>query len=392
MSVAAATPSITKSLVNTFTGPLLERFLTASCVSVLIGKGTASFVHAKKNPLSIEVLGHKTFEFSGGRYPEPAEVATAFEMFKSERALKAGVAVALCIPGDWTVVKTAQLPSSVGENLREVLAFELDRLTPFRSEEALYGYNVIEESADTIEVRIAAAKKQLVGPYLEALGPGVQHLTFEPAAVQALKEPGGPPVKGDADAPEAALGAALAALWPAIGGLDLLGGQGRDTSGKKTPYFLSALLFVLCVTALGFYLHAPLKVQRKLLSDVEAQIALSSREASEVREMKTRIRALEKEINSIEEFKAASPTTLSIVRELTDVTPDNTWLTRLFVTKDKVELQGYSKSAPTLLKLLEKSDLFKKAEFLTTTVGNKRLKADTFSIRVGLEGVADEEK
>ncbi len=75
----------------------------------------------------------------------------------------------LSLPKAWAVVKTVDYPTSVLENISNVIAFELDRITPFTPENAFYDFRVFKEDAGKVSILVAAIRMDLVNPYLKAI-------------------------------------------------------------------------------------------------------------------------------------------------------------------------------------------------------------------------------
>ena len=57
--------------------------------------------------------------------------------------------VILCLPADKVLTRTLTLPLATEENLREVLAFQMDRQTPFTVEQVYYDYGVVARGRKT---------------------------------------------------------------------------------------------------------------------------------------------------------------------------------------------------------------------------------------------------
>jgi Tfp pilus assembly protein PilN len=95
----------------------------------------------------------------------------------------------LCIPKSWVIVKMAEFPSTVKENLHDVVSYELDRLTPFSPDEAMYDFRVVKEHNGKISLQIVAAKADVIIPCIEALnekGIQVERVTFTLSAFGTL--------------------------------------------------------------------------------------------------------------------------------------------------------------------------------------------------------------
>jgi len=137
-------------------------------MAISIGRDALQLAHGSALFHRIRVLGYETHPLQEDRYPSPEAVAqTALPYVGRFHLSHPGVM--LCVPKAWTVIRTAELPAAAKENLPDVIAFELDRMTPFKAEEAYYDFRVLEEEGEKIKVSVAAIKKNLVTPYLQAL-------------------------------------------------------------------------------------------------------------------------------------------------------------------------------------------------------------------------------
>jgi len=122
------------------------------------------------------------------RYPTPEVVASTAELMLSTPGAS-NAEVTFCIPKAWTVIKIAELPATVRDNLHDVISYEIDRFTPFASEEAFYDFRVIKEDSEKLTVLVVAARTDLIGPYIEALrekGGNVTRLTVNLSAIGTL--------------------------------------------------------------------------------------------------------------------------------------------------------------------------------------------------------------
>ncbi|OPY76288.1 MAG: Fimbrial assembly protein (PilN) [Syntrophorhabdus sp. PtaU1.Bin058] len=118
----------------------------------------------------IKVQGTKRFPSGEHSYPHPKELAS-MAVLALEELGATGPEVTLSIPRAWTIIKTTEFPSTVMEEITNVIAYEFDRLMPLHPEEALYDFRVLKEDKDfgKIVLVIAAAKAETVNEYCDAL-------------------------------------------------------------------------------------------------------------------------------------------------------------------------------------------------------------------------------
>jgi len=495
LSFASASATTLKSK-----GILLWRILTFSpadetifpqkslCIS--IEKGSISLALGTRLLSRVRIKGLRRYSFEGERFPPPDGLASSVALAINElRASKADVI--LSIPKAWAVIKTAEFPSTVKEALSDVVSYELDRLTPFAPEDALYDLRILKDDAGSVTLLVIAARADVIKPYLDALrekGIQVSRVTvnlsgigtlcnfidryrdslfaeihengyegalflnsspagsftgsfteaeetskvdtlikeFAPLIEVSQKQGGSPqiifllkdkspglkellklridlPVRilnetdiklmlpgPPSEIPYAAIGGVLESLWPKAKGLNLL--KKGQYKRPKIPVTLSVILLLALSILWILYLIAPLKIEGKRLKEVDHQIMIRKEEVKKVEALKKEIEALKGEILTIETFKGSRPMALDIFRELTNLLPKNTWLTRMRITETTVDIEGYADSATGLIPKLEASKYFRKAEFASPTFRDAKLNAERFVIKVELEGIQRKEK
>lgn len=137
-------------------------------LSASIEKGTLSVAYGSRFLSRIKIKGVREYSFEEGKYPQPEGLASSLALAINDfRA--AGADVSLNIPKAWAVIKTADFPVTVKENLVDAVSYELDRLTPFSPEDAFYDFKILRESEGKLTILVTAAKVDLVKPYIEAL-------------------------------------------------------------------------------------------------------------------------------------------------------------------------------------------------------------------------------
>ncbi len=190
-----------------------------------------------------------------------------------------------------------------------------------------------------------------------------------------------PPTSGDLSV--AAMGGALGELCAEPDGVNLLNRDNRDGTG--TPFLMTIVLVAVIAAIVGFYLFLPLSYEQKKLDEMDQHIQTFKPAVKKVETLKNEAAALEADIGSIRDFKKHSDLTMDIIRDMTEILPPKTWLTRLRITEKTAEIEGYSSSATDIILKLENSKYFQKVEFASPTFRDPRQNNDRFVIKMELK-------
>lgn len=222
------------------------------------------------------------------------------------------------------VRRRVTLPVAAAEDLDGVLAFEFDRLTPFRRDEVRAAHRLVarNEAAGTIEAELVFAVAASLAP-VEA----------------ALREAGlGPVARIDV------LGEDARPL-----GLDLAGaGRSRPRrAGRRAAFALGAVAALLALALFGVETRrASERVER--LADAVFQARAAARRVETAATAATGDAAL-----VAYRAKAAAPSALAALAAVTDALPDDTYLDRLGLDGREVTATGLSKRATALVALID---------------------------------------
>ncbi len=157
-------------------------------LSVSIDKGNISIASGSRFLSKISITGIKQYSFEEDIYPQPEDLLSSLSLAVNEfNTSKADIT--LSIPKAWTIIRTVDFPSTVKENIPDVIAYELDRLTPFTAAEAFYDFRVMEDKEGRLTLLLMAAKTDQIRPYIDLLnenGFAVSWITVNLAAIGAL--------------------------------------------------------------------------------------------------------------------------------------------------------------------------------------------------------------
>jgi Tfp pilus assembly protein PilN len=451
-------------------------------VGVAIDPEGASVALGNRFLSRIKILDHRRFSAEEEGLSPAEGLASRVAIYLTEKkAIRAEIV--LSVPKSWVVIKTADFPATVRENLTEVVAYEMDRLTPFNPEEVYFDYRTLSEGDDRLRLLVIAARMDRLDPYrtafrekglritgitthlvgLECLsryagreaerlffdlrengyeggwfrnnaivasltgsffGTGnaekVDQILEEAAALQTGEESVDPAVpilfnlaeknpalkellkmrltrsvgfldetdlRLNLERPQevsfTALGGLLSLLWNKAGGINLL------TRGKRTrfrtPFWLTIPLLLVLGALIGIYWIIPVQMETRRIALIDKQIAQTKGEVKKVETLKKEMDALTRERNIISDFKNARQMSIAFLKELTVVIPKDCWLTRVRISENQINIEGYAPSATLLVPKLEASPLFKKVEFASPTYRDPKLNQDRFQIKMEQE-------
>lgn len=227
------------------------------------------------------------------------------------------------LPAEQVLLRGAVLPAQVRDNLHQVLAYEIDRLTPFAATEVYYDARILGPLArgTKLDVELAVCRRDGVTDWLERLREG-----RSPASRLVW-----------------------AGAWPDANLLPRDERPRKSRFGSLLTQLLVAAVLLLAVAALV----SPLwQQQRKLeaLEDESRRVRAAAVEVEQVREELERAR-----LGSVEVLnrKREQPRMTDLLRELTDLLPDGTWVQTLNVRDSEVDIRGESNQATALIGMLE---------------------------------------
>jgi general secretion pathway protein L len=252
------------------------------------------------------------------------------------------------------------LPLAAEENLRDVVAFDMERQTPFSADQVYFDVRVVRRMAERqrILAELVLVPKTLADPAISLLTSWsvVPHYIELPAA-------------GDRPSRLVALSAQF-------------GGAPAARGVRRVSWAMAGLAALFIVAAIAI----PLVRQHRLLEDLNDQVAQAKKEAEAARKTQEQIDNLAALDHFLVERKEARPVRLAVLDEISRILPDDTWLFRLRLTGDEVQTFGYSGGASNLIGPIEESSLFRNPQFLAPLMRDQRVEAERFHIAFQLEG------
>lgn len=192
-----------------------------------------------------------------------------------------------------------------------------------------------------------------------------------------------PAPKPDAGLSPVALGGALDWAGKRTDTMNLLNKSNRQAF--CTPWILSGFLLAAMLAIAAFYFFAPLHFQQEKNDAIDRHLKALKADVRKIEALKNDVEMLENDITVINDFKKRNVSTMNIIKDMTSILPQKTWLTRLKITDKTSEIEGYSASATDIILKLENSKYFQKVEFSSPTFRDSRLNTERFVIKMDLK-------
>lgn len=256
-------------------------------------------------------------------------------------------------PNPATVLeRKIELPLATEPDLRNVLCYEMDRLTPFTAEQVFWAARIDhrDRTRARLELSLSLIPKVLVQPALVAL----EAMGLRASAIETTGRDGSRRI------------------------IDLVDGQAPS---QRWFGMACGVVLLLVVGAAA----TPFVLQARARAAVEAGIANLRPQVAEADKLRRRIAAGSAGSDVIAAEHAAIGDALQVLAVLTDLFPDNTVLTDLSLRKGKITITGQSPAAPQLIPAMAAEPMLHNPSFAAPVTRTPDGKADTFVIRVGLD-------
>lgn len=263
------------------------------------------------------------------------------------------VPLVLRVGAEHVFTRSVSLPQAAADNLRQVLRFEMDRLTPFAADDVLFDYRLSGRQSDRgqIQVDLAVLRKSLVDAPLAQLAAGRW-------PVRVIDAPG---------------------LWP---GANLLK-SGAPRSGRRwiaLRWVAASTLLLLLVAVLV----TPLLQARQVVIDIDTRLAAVRKQALQVGRLEQQLEQQSTLVNFVRLRRLERRPTVKVLLALAETLPDDTWLQSLSVRGADVTLQGQSAQATRLVELLEETPEFESVAFTAPLTPMRGGSGERFSIAMKL--------
>jgi len=263
----------------------------------------------------------------------------------------------LLLPVGAGLRRRMSLPAAAADRLRDVLGFEIDRQTPFQADQVYYDARMLGRRGDgQIDAELVVVPRVALERALAALG---QPLTATLAGVDM------------ADAQGAPLG------------VNLLPGAQR--SRRRDPRAVWNLaLIAIALIAIGGGLWQIRKNREAAADAFEIEAKRRSDQARKVAAEKKQLVDLVEGLRFLQQTRNGRPSTVEVLDELSRRLPDNTYLERVSIEGDRLQIVGLSSEAPRLIERLQSSRLWHSMNLTGALIPDQGKNMDRFTLAAEL--------
>jgi general secretion pathway protein L len=257
--------------------------------------------------------------------------------------------------------KSLELPSRAADFLDGLVRAQIDRLTPWSSGEAAFGWSEpVKNDEQRIVVNVAATAQSFLRPYLEALAKAGVH-SMSIVAAPPTASFGGMPIK----------------VWE---------------ERTRQPLKFTRVRQILVGTLILAIVTGPISLGASALvgarydaerEEIDLRISrLTSAAKSAAHLPMTTPQSVRQ---SLSRRKNATVPSVVVLEILSRILPEHTYVTELRIEDNKVRLIGVTKDAPSLIALIERSRFFSRASFFAPTTRSPSQVTERFHIEVLLQ-------
>lgn len=262
--------------------------------------------------------------------------------------------IIVSIPEQQVLEKNVSFPLATEENIREVLSFEMDRLTPFTSNQVYYDYYIISRNKqkNKIDLKLIIIPKEKIDNLLKDL----DQMGYQPQVVTVHGE------KIDKNAQ--------------INLLPIEKRAKKINALKIVNYSLIGVLSILFLISLLL----PIWNKINYIKTLDPELSEYTQSAEKIMKLRKQVDNAEEEALFLVEKKRATVLMLQVLDELTQIIPDDTWANQVDVNDDEVHVYGESVSSASLLPIIESSKIFSNPQFRSPVTQNRQNNTERFHL------------
>ena len=254
---------------------------------------------------------------------------------------------------DEVVLRTeVVMPLAAEANLRQALAYEMDRHTPFQAEEVFYNWRILsrDREAAQLHFELYVTPREPVEAYIEQL----KRLGLTPTGVDVATHDGPLGIN----------------LLPEALRYHMVNQQVR----------LNWLVATITVFLMAFVMAQSLWLREHQVQAIGDAIDSVRAEALAVQQIRKQIDDASEAAGFLQGRKIQNGYKVEVFAELTRILPADTYLDRLSMHAETTQMQGKSANAQSLIELVNNSAFFENASFRGPTRLDNRSRKEIFDL------------
>jgi general secretion pathway protein L len=291
-------------------------------------------------------------------------------MANNERLAKADVIIRL--NRQEAIHKVIVLPEAAKENLYQVVSYELSRYTPFIPEQVYFAVKLLnaDNEPGQIKVMLILTPREI----LDNLYEDIKTMGLSPIFAESEEVPN--------DLEEIDDHYNLLPDWLR---------RTTDNIPRMVYSGLAVAILILC----GAVIAWPVWFEYQTVNLLREKTGEIEKEARKIKELQSEIDQVIGETGALIEMKNSAPPMLEMLNSLSALINNDTWLSYAHYSDGHLQIQGESPTASGLIAVLEDSELFSNAKFVSpvtqdTTTGLERFQITVDVVKAG--GAGDRNK
>lgn len=262
--------------------------------------------------------------------------------------------IILALPRDIILKTNLLMPIAVKSALRQALAFEISRKTPFTAEQVFFDYTITQnDNKLNINLFIVPINQiELILEKIHALNIIYDQISFED---------------------ETGLNSEINLVK-----------ENTDSINNNNFNMLTATLSIITTILFITLLYLPNYLQSETLKQLEYEVNQKRKEVALLQSLIKEKNMLFKQSEFLSKKRIQQFRNIELINEITRVTPDDTWLNRLLIKSGKIQLQGESANASTLLQMIEASEFLYNSQFSSPIIKNNLTQKDKFNLSTNI--------
>jgi len=324
-----------------------------------VAAGLASMLGRFAAPSSLRLVEQDNGRFAVEGAPQPAALVIAGGVATCPPETAAtldGSRVAVALRPDRFFFRQLEVPRRASEFLDGVVRAQIDRITPWTADEAVFGWSAPADAApDRIAVTVVAAARAQIVPL-----------------TQAISELGAKSVTVSTTLPD---GAAVKVFDRASARAGEASSLRRRLAAGLAAMLALAVFAAVADVVVGHRFQKSQAVVDRKIAERRGLIRAGTDAATNSALARLEVR------------KNETAASVIVLEAMSNVLPDNTYVTELRIEGDKVQLVGITQDAPSLIRLIERSPHFSRATFFAPTTRAPADPGDRFHIEAQIKPV-----